>query len=222
MAFRAAAICALLLIVVAGCGGGGDKSSGGGDGSDVCSQFGDPPAIRATNAPWLAPTNPMALTCKAGLIPEKAEFLQYHVHSHLDVFVDGKPILVPAGIGIDLDNPDTVADRGANGLIIGAGLSQECDKPCISPLHTHDPSGLLHTETKTTSPNKLGQFFTEWAVRLTPDCVGAYCKPKVPIKIYVDGKVETGDPREIELSDLREIAIVIGKPPAKIPMEFPR
>ena len=83
-------------------------------------------------------------------------------------------------------------------------------------------SGLLHTETKTPSPNQLGQFFTQWAVRLTTDCVGAYCKPTTPIKIYVDGKVASGDPSEIELANLREIAIVIGKPPAKIPMEFPR
>ena len=45
-------------------------------------------------------------------------------------------------------------------------------------------------------------------MRLTPDCIGAYCTPKTPIKIYVDGTVETGDPSEIELSDMREIAIV--------------
>jgi hypothetical protein len=59
-------------------------------------------------------------------------------------------------------------------------------------------------------------------VRLTSDCVGGYCKPDVPIKIYVDGKVETGDPTQLELSNLREIAILIGTPPATIPMEFPR
>jgi hypothetical protein len=224
MALRTAAICALLLLTAAGCGGGSSKSSGGTttSASGSCAQFGAAPEMRTTEAPWPAPTKPMALACKAGLVPENAEFLQYHVHAHLDVFVDGQPVLVPAGIGIDLDNPDTVADTNADGLVIGAGLKQECDKPCISPLHTHDLSGLLHTETKTPSPNQLGQFFTEWAVRLTPDCVGAYCKPKTPIKIYVDGSVATGDPTEIELANLREIAIVIGTPPAKIPMEFPR
>jgi hypothetical protein len=219
MALRATAICVLAVAALAGCGGG-SKSSSGCD--DVCSQFGDAPAARTTKAPWAAPDNPMALTCKAGLTPEKAEFLQYHVHAHLDVFVNGKPVLVPAGIGIDLDNPAVRSDKGPNGNVIGAGLTQECDQPCISPLHTHDPSGLLHTETKTPSPNQLGQFFTQWAVRLTNDCVGGYCKPAVPIKIYVDGKVEVGDPTQIELSNLREIAIVIGTPPATIPMEFPR
>ena|SRR5436190_11153433 len=222
MALRAAAICAFLLVVAAGCGGGGGKSSNDGGKSGVCAQLGDVGAPRETKAPWSAPDNPMELTCAAGLVPEKAEFLQYHVHAHLDVFVDGKPVLVPAGIGIDLEDPAVQADTGGNGLVIGAGLKQECDQPCISPLHTHDLSGLLHTETKTPSPNKLGQFFTQWAVRLTPECIGGYCKPKFPIKIYVDGTVETGDPREIELSNLREVAIVIGRPPAKIPGEFPR
>jgi len=164
----------------------------------------------------------MGLTCQAGLVPEKAEFLQYHVHAHLDVFVNGRPVLVPAGIGIDLANPAVQSDKRLDGIVVGAGLKQECDQPCISPLHTHDLSGLLHTETKTPSPNQLGQFFTEWAVRLTNDCVGGYCKPAVPIKIYVDGKVNVGDPTQIELSNLREIAIVIGTPPATIPMEFPR
>jgi hypothetical protein len=219
MALRATVVCALSVLLLAGCGGG-SKSSSGDD--NVCSQFGTAPAERTTKTPWTAPENPMALTCKAGLVPEKAEFLQYHVHAHLDVFVNGRPVIVPAGIGIDLDNPAVRADKSPNGVVIGAGLTQECDQPCISPLHTHDLSGLLHTETKTPSPNQLGQFFTEWAVRLTSACVGGYCKPAVPIKIYVDGKVETGDPTQIELSNLREIAIIIGSPPATIPMEFPR
>jgi hypothetical protein len=221
MALRATVGCMLAVLVLGGCGGGGGSNSSSGD-DGVCSQFGDAPAARTTKAPWAAPENPMALTCKAGLVPENAEFLQYHVHAHLDVFVNGRPVIVPAGIGIDLDNSAVRADTSPNGVVIGAGLAQECDEPCISPLHTHDLSGLLHTETKTPSPNQLGQFFTEWAVRLTSDCVGGYCKPAVPIKIYVDGKVETSDPTQIELSNLREIAIVIGTPPATIPMEFPR
>jgi hypothetical protein len=214
MAVRATVICVLGVLALAGCGGGNKSSSG-----DGCSQFGTAPAERTTKAPWPAPENPMALTCKAGLVPEKAEFLQYHVHAHLDVFVNGRPVFVPAAIGIDVDNPGVKSERNASGIVTGAGFVQ-CDQPCISPLHTHDLSGLLHTETKTPSPNKLGQFFTEWGVRLTSDCVGGSCKPVVPIKIYVDGNVETGDPRQIELSNLREIAVVIGTPPARIPSKF--
>lgn len=40
--------------------------------------------------------------------------------------------------------------------------------PCISPLHTHDTTGSLHTESATAVPNRLGQFFTEWGVIGTP------------------------------------------------------
>jgi hypothetical protein len=219
MALRGTAMCVLAVLALAGCGSGGSKSSSG---SDVCSQFSGAPAARTTKAPWPAPQNPMALTCKAGLIPEKAEFLQYHVHAHLDVFVNGRPLFVPAGIGIDTDNPAVQTQKRLQGIVVGAGLTQVCDDPCISPLHTHDLSGLLHTETKTPQPNQLGQFFTQWAVRLTKNCVGGYCKPAVPIEIYVDGKVETGDPTQIELKNLREVAVVIGTPPATIPKEFPR
>ena len=218
MALRGTAICVLAVVALAGCGGRSKSSSG----DDVCSQFSGAPAARTTKAPWPAPQNAMALTCKAGLVPEKAEFLQYHVHAHLDVFINGRPLLVPAGIGIDTANPDVQTEKRLGGIVVAAGLTQPCGAPCISPLHTHNLDGLLHTETKTPQPNKLGQFFTQWAVRLTPSCVGGYCKPAVPIKIYVDGKLETGDPAQIELSNLREIAIVVGTPPATIPREFPR
>ena len=59
-------------------------------------------------------------------------------------------------------------------------------------------------------------------MRLDGNCIGGYCKPAAPISIYVDGGPYTGDPRQIQLEDQREIAIVIGTPPAEIPSTFPR
>src|ERR1044072_7757768 len=122
MALRRTAICVLTLVAIAGCGGGGSQRSD----SEVWSQFGGAPAARTTKAPWPAPDNAMALTCKAGLVPEKAEFLQYHVHAHLDVFVNGTPVLVPAGIGIDVDNPGVKSEKNSSGMVTGAGFVQ-CD-----------------------------------------------------------------------------------------------
>jgi hypothetical protein len=58
-------------------------------------------------------------------------------------------------------------------------------------------------------------------VRLSPKCVGSFCKPAKKIAVYVDGKRFSGDPRSISMKDRREIAIVIGKPPAHIPSAFP-
>ena len=89
--------------------------------------------------------------------------------------------------------------------------------PAIAPLHTHDTSGVLHTESEDSRPNTLGEFFTEWGVTLDPSCVATYCSPATAIAIYVDGQRSSGDPRAIQLTDQREIAIVIGTPPPQIP-----
>ena len=200
MAPRIAAACCLLLLL-AGCGGDG----GGGGGSEAKGAVPD----------WPAPPNPMELTREAGLVPERAEFLEYHVHAHLDVIFNGEAVTIPAGIGIDTSNPAVVDDDQ------GVGLTRECDEPCISPLHTHATDGVLHTETRTPAPNNLGQFFVQWDVKLDASCVGEFCAPGTPIGFYIDGEAYDGDPREIELSDKREIAIVIGTPPDTIPSEFP-
>jgi hypothetical protein len=113
----------------------------------------------------------------AGLEPERKEHLTYHVHAHLDVFVDGEPIAVPARIGINIHDPEVRRFEEPDGSI-GYGGIEGCRKPCISPLHTHDGTGIIHTESATPEPNTLGQFFTEWGVRLSESCVGEYCDPE--------------------------------------------
>jgi hypothetical protein len=144
------------------------------------------------------------------------------VHAHLDVFENGQKVTVPAGLGIDIDNPgvhdfpDTPPGSGETGY---GGIDPPCDTPCISPLHTHDVSGIIHTESATRKYNTLGQLFTEWNVKLDENCVNTYCKPDTDIAFYVDGKPYTRDPRAIPLTNLEEIAIVIGTPPAEIPSQ---
>jgi hypothetical protein len=200
----------LLVLALAGCGGGGTKVVQQGAASM--------PATGA--APWPAPPNPLALTRKAGLTPETHEFVFLHVHSHLDVVVNAKHVTVPAGIGINIKDPAVKRFPLENGTLAYGGISAPCAQPCISPLHTHDTSGILHTEAKENQFNNLGEFFTEWNVRLDPKCVGGYCKPGAPFTIYIDGDPYSGDPRNIKLEDRKEIAIVIGTPPASIPSKF--
>ncbi|HKP17863.1 MAG TPA: hypothetical protein VJT84_05235, partial [Gaiellaceae bacterium] len=166
-------------------------------------------------APWPAPPDPLRLTRAAGLQPEPKETLIHHVHAHLDVFVNGKRVLVPAGIGINIHDPGVHTFDVPDGSKAYGGI-QLCDQPCISPLHTHDNTGILHTESASPVPNRLGQFFTEWNVRLSRQCVGGYCRPK-SVQIFVNGKRYEGDPRAILLTDRKETAIVIGTPPKKIP-----
>lgn len=169
----------------------------------------------ATAEPWPAPADPMAATRSAGLVPESRESLVHHVHAHLDVFVDGQHITIPAGIGIDISNPG-VRQFSDGGQIAYGGI-EGCDRPCISPLHTHDVTGIIHTESAADVENTLGQFFIEWGQRLDASCVSSYCAPAENIEVYVDGDLFVGDPADIGLSNHREIAIVIGTPPVQIP-----
>jgi hypothetical protein len=173
----------------------------------------------SSTAVWPAPADPMARARAAGLVPETAERLQYHVHSHLDVFLDGTKVVVPAGLGIDIHNPG-VHTFTVDGQAQYGGIRPPCAQACISPLHTHDVSGILHTESATKKNNTLGQLFTEWDVRLDANCVATYCKPAKAVAVYVDGKLFAGDPATIPLSDHKEIAIVIGTPPASVPASF--
>jgi hypothetical protein len=173
------------------------------------------PMPKTGAVPWPAPPDPLRRTRLAGLAPEKHEFLQYHVHALLEIFLNGKPVRIPAGIGINIHDPGVQSGKLEDGTT-GYGGIRECKQPCISPLHTHDGSGVLHTESKHNRPNRLGQFFTEWAVALSDRCVGGYCSPKAPLAFYVDGRPYHGDPRAITLTDRKVIAIVIGTPPKKI------
>jgi hypothetical protein len=213
-----AAAAALACLAGAGCG----SSSGPASATHTTAAAVRAPATPrpATGAaPWPAPAHPLARARAAGLVPERREQLRYHVHAHLDVYLDGHELTVPAGLGIDITDPGVHSGKLADGSTAYGGISL-CRRPCISPLHTHDVSGVLHTESSTATPNQLGQLFLEWGVRLTPRCVGGYCRPAARIAVYVDGRPYHGDPRRIGLRDQREIAVVIGTPPQQIPATF--
>ena len=200
-----------LVVAVSACGSS-SKSSSSASSSDITAA----PPNSSTNAPWPAPPNPMARAVAAGLVPETSEHLEFHVHAHLDVYIDGKPVLVPAGLGIDTKNPGVHLFE-TDGLPAYGGINPPCDQPCISPLHTHDVTGIIHTESSSRKYNTLGQLFTEWNVPLTATCVDTYCAPKTPIAVYVNGTKFSGDPTTIPLSNFKEIAVVIGSPPDQIP-----
>lgn len=205
---RRAALATACLAVVAGCGSGRAPSSPPAP-SPAPSGIGAGPV-------WPAPPNPMERTVAAGLKPAPKEYIANHVHAHLDIFVGGKPVTVASGIGIQTTDPAVQVDELPDGSKRYGGI-ELCNDPCISPLHTHDTSGILHTESSAAVTHTLGEFFTEWGVTLDPSCVATYCSPATPIAVYVNGELTPGDPRAIQLLDQREIAIVIGTPPAAIP-----
>ncbi len=164
-------------------------------GGDPTVTYNSLPGVRKTKAPW--PPEYASLTDRLqplGLNALSAEQLAFHNHQHLDIFVDGKrvPGGVPVGIGIN-------------------------DDSYITELHTHSPDGIIHVESAENNNFTLGQFLAEWGVFLNGRCIGAYCNG---LKWYVNGARQTGNPQRLVLKDHQEIAIVVGKPPTKIPSTF--
>lgn len=130
-----------------------------------------------------------------GLHELSAEGEVLHIHQHLDIFVNGKPVPVPANIGI-------------------------YDGQFLTELHTHDASGIIHVESPTATNFDLGQFFGVWGVRLSSDCIGGYCRQVTPWSVYVNGQSYSGDPAALVLKPHQEIAFVIGTPPKTIPSSY--
>ena len=123
---------------------------------------------------------------------------------------------MPGGLGIVITDP-AVHSGTAHGAPAYGGIAG-CDQPCISPLHTHDATGIIHTESATDQDNTLGQLFHERDVRLDATCIGTSCSPDTPIHVYVDGKERPlADAARIPLSDDEEIAITIGTTPDGVP-----
>ena len=208
-----AVVCAGLAL--GGCGSPSASPSQGAQANPVTQA---PATPRETATPkWPAPANAMDRTVAAGIVPETSEHLEFHAHSHLDIFLDGEAVLVPAGIGINIADPAVSAFTESDGSFSYGGISSPCSAPCISPLHTHAEFGTVHTESATPTQPTLGQFFVEWDVELSPTCVGEHCAPDEEIAIYVNGEAYAGDPTEIELADQTLIVIVIGTPPAELP-----
>lgn len=117
-----------------------------------------------------------------------AEQLDYHIHVHLDIFVHGVHIPVPALIGIN------VTDE------------------FLTVLHTHDASGVVHIESASNKNYQLGKFFGVWGVRLNANCIGRYCGSGGTSKLrtWVNGKPYERNPATITLQRHEEIVLTVG------------
>ena len=123
-----------------------------------------------------------------------------HEHANVQVFVKGTQEPVPANIG---------ADASTGGF---------------ASIHTHDDTGTVHIESSKARTFTLGEFFGVWGVRLTPSCVGAYCNDgSNQLRVYVDGELQAGDPRQVPLDDQSVVVVTYGTQeqlPNPIPSSF--
>lgn len=146
------------------------------------------PGMQTSPAPWPAEQAHLAARLEAvGLARLSEEGNALHTHQHLDVVVGGRHVEVPAAIGIDEH------------------------QRFISPIHTHDRSGVIHIESPTVETFTLGQFFDVWGVRLDARCLGGYCTAgDRRLRVFTAGKPVEGDPRQVRLAPHQEIVVAYG------------
>ncbi len=217
MPSRFAALIAVLgALALAGCGGSSSSStstqastSSPGAGSSSAST---PAATRTPaaqvgfeNVPIesgaeVAPAGTTQTGTSDGIKCGATEQLQYHIHAHLAVFVNGSSRALPGGIGI----PGSAVQQSQQGPVAAGGQ-------CIYWLHTHAPDGVIHVESPTRRIYTMGNFFDEWHQPLTPTQVGAQAGKVTAI---VNGKPWTKSPRDIPLDPHAIIQLNLGQPQA--------
>jgi len=162
----------------------------------------DLPGLQTGKPPW--PANSSALTTRLASVnltglPQEA--LAFHIHQHLDLYVDGKHVTVPRFIGIA---PDSSSPSGF----------------IITEMHTHKADGILHVESPRDLKYQLKQFFGEWGVRLTSTCMGSFKGSCKNLRWWVNGKPQVGSPANLVLKPHQEIVISVGPPPKTIPKSY--
>ncbi|PZR57806.1 MAG: hypothetical protein DLM50_05095 [Candidatus Meridianibacter frigidus] len=124
-----------------------------------------------------------------GIKCESMEGAVLHIHQHLTLFDHGRPVGLPAQIGIPA----------------GTG--------CLYWLHTHSNDGVLHIESPVRRSFTLGEFFDVWAQPLSSSVAGPVRASRGRrLRITVNGKAYGRDPRRIALKDHEEIVIQSGPP----------
>ena len=164
--------------------------------------FAHRPSSPAANAPWGADRAHLRARLRAlGLPALPVEGKALHTHEHLDLYLTGTHVAVPANVGI-----------GPSGDLF------------FSPLHTHDRTGILHVEAPAEIQYTLGQFFGVWGVRLTAACIDDDCAGGGrTLRVFVNGRRVHGDPATIPLRRHDEIVIAFGtrsQLPSPIPSSY--
>ena len=107
--------------------------------------------------------SPSSLTID-GIECEKREHSDFHIHSHLDIFINGEKFTIPSDIGII---PNT----------------------CLYWMHTHEDSGVIHIESPENRTFTLGQFFHIWGEKLSNNQIfDNMVEDNKTLSVYINGK----------------------------------
>ena len=158
--------------------------------------------ILTTPPPWPSNARDLAARITTENLPplNAMEGQAIHIHQHIDIYIHGQHVAVPAQIGIVISSPSSIL---------------------YAPIHTHTPDGIIHVESPTQREFSLGEFFDVWGVLLTSTCIGGSCNTgNERLQVFANGKVVTGDPRQVKLLEHEEIVVTFGTPD-QIPKPYP-
>lgn len=155
-------------------------------------------SLSTTQAPWQPEYTHLADRLKAINMPLlSAEGSAQHIHAHLDIYIHGQQLAVPADIGIYNNS--------------------------ITPVHTHDTSGIIHIESPDANATyTLGQFFDIWGVKLTSTSIGGYVNDTTNKLVAYDNGEIVQDPASLALQKHHEIVLTYGtsQESPKIPKSY--
>ena len=98
-----------------------------------------------------------------------------HWHPTLTLVINEEPYEIPANVGIT----------------IGKNIDSDVSGMQMSPIHTHDFTGVLHMEQPYPRADTLtlGYFFKVWDVPFSSECVLEWCNDAThAVKMYVNGE----------------------------------
>ncbi len=117
-----------------------------------------------------------------------------HWHPRLIIEINGNNTRIPANVGIE----------------IGKNIDNDLSGGPVSPVHTHDATGLLHVENQKPKLKPealtLGYFFHVWEKNLTSECIFEYCENETHSFTVTVNNQTIENPRDIILKD--ELTIV--------------
>ncbi len=131
-----------------------------------------------------------------GIACSSVKTAAYRAYVHLDLYLRGRHVGVPADIGV-------FPARGSQ-------------PACQYALRTRDTSGVVHVAAPRRSAYTLGQFFDIWGMPLAPGVLmGFQATPGAhgqSVRAYVNGKAFGGNPRQIPLAPNAAITLEYGPP----------
>ena len=107
---------------------------------------------------------------------------------HVELFANGRVVIVPAGVGL----------RGAR-----FSFGRVTNARCRAPLWTTDPSGVVSF----TGPARLGDLFEVWGESFGPKRLASF---HGTVSLFRNGLPVRGDPRRLVLRDGDELVLELG------------